>query len=116
MWKVSANRGNSARRRHRRFHSQQQRRASAAIDLCRAKECHGGQSAGRAHGVQLRGRTARDVIQSSVPGEMTGSIRCCCPYTTLWAFCARGRRTRDSLFLVGLHDSTLRSADGARPQ
>jgi len=91
-------------------------RASAAIDLCRAKECHGGQSAGRAHGVQLRGRTARDVIQSSVPGEMTGSIRCCCPYTTLWAFCARGRRTRDSLFLVGLHDSTLRSADGARPQ
>jgi hypothetical protein len=35
MWKVSANRGN--RRRHRRFHSQQQRRASSAIDLRRAK-------------------------------------------------------------------------------
>jgi hypothetical protein len=32
MWKVSAN-----RRRHRRFHSQQQRRASSAIDLRRAK-------------------------------------------------------------------------------
>ena len=37
MWKVSANRDNSARRRHRRFHSQQRRRASSAVDLRRAK-------------------------------------------------------------------------------
>src|SRR5262244_1776234 len=116
MWKVSANRDNSARRRHRRFHSQQRRRASSAVDLRRAKNVTVVNP--------LVERTAFNYVVGPLVMSfnqafreiMTGSIRCCCPYTTLWAFWARGRRTRDSLFLVGLHDSTLRSADGARPQ